>query len=184
MPPVCCDRVVPARRTAARAGEAAARSWPERRPVRYGGRRLRERKRGPEMTSELDRLERDAREVRGRLALDVDELMLRLNPRRMAREIAQHARENGIGDGAGREIVREMRRNPIPYLLIAIGLAGLTWAVASASSARTRGRLPEFKESDFAPPPRTAAEPVAPPPAVAPPVNPARQASRAVPAIE
>lgn len=136
------------------------------------------------MTSELDRLEREAQEVRGRLALDMDELLLRLNPHRMAREIAQQARENRTGDGIGREVVRDMRRNPIPYLLIGIGLAGLAWAVASASTARIRRRLPEFRDSDFAPPVRTATQPVPPPPAVRPPVSSARQANPAVPAIE
>ena len=44
------------------------------------------------MTSELDRLERQAQEVRGQLALDLDELFLRLQPRRMARNIAVYAR--------------------------------------------------------------------------------------------
>jgi hypothetical protein len=117
------------------------------------------------MTSELDRLERRAQEVRGQLALDLDELFLRLQPRRMARNVAVYARDAQLGDGLGRDIVRDMRRNPIPYLLAGIGIAGLVWAIASFSRSRTASRLPEFSEADFAPPPAARAGatfPVAP----------------------
>jgi hypothetical protein len=118
------------------------------------------------MTSELDRLERCAQEVRGQLALDLDELFLRLQPRRMARNIAAYARDTQVGSGLGRDIVRDMRRNPIPYLLAGIGVAGLVWAITSFSRSRTASRLPEFSEADFAPPPAAprsgATSPVAP----------------------
>jgi len=116
------------------------------------------------MTSELDRLERRAQEVRGQLALDLDELFLRLQPRRIARNVAVYARDTQAGDGLGRDTVRDMRRNPIPYLLVGIGVAGLVWAISSFSRSRTAKRLPEFSEADFAPPPSpraTAAHPVA-----------------------
>jgi hypothetical protein len=117
------------------------------------------------MTSELDRLERRAQEVRGQLALDLDELFLRLQPRRIARNIAVYARDTQAGDGLGRDVVRDMQRNPIPYLLVGFGVAGLVWAISSFSRSRTASRLPEFSEADFVPPssPRTAAaHPVAP----------------------
>lgn len=125
------------------------------------------------MTSELDRIERRAQEVRGQLALDLDELFLRLQPRRVIRNAGAYARETvtaygrdaQAGSGLGRDIVRDMRRNPIPYLLVGIGIAGLTWAISSFSRTRTRARLPEFTEADFVPPssPRAAAaHPVAP----------------------
>jgi hypothetical protein len=125
------------------------------------------------MTSELDRIERRAQEVRSQLALDIDELFLRLQPRRVVRNAGAYARETVVaygGDaqatsGLGRDIVREMRRNPIPYLLVGIGIAGLAWAISSFSGSRTRARLPEFREADFAPPspPRAASvRPVAP----------------------
>jgi len=134
------------------------------------------------MTDELDRIEHRAQEVRSQLALDIDELFLRLQPRRVVRNAGAYARETVIaygGDaqsasGLGRDIVREMRRNPIPYLLVGIGVAGLAWVVSSFSRSRTRARLPEFSEADFAPPspPRAASvRPVAPaaaPTAVAP----------------
>lgn len=134
------------------------------------------------MTDELDRIERRAQEVRSQLALDIDELFLRLQPRRVVRNAGAYARETVVtygGDaqavsGLGRDIVREMRRNPIPYLLVGIGVAGLAWVVSSFSRSRTRARLPEFSEADFAPPspPRAASvRPVAPaaaPTAVAP----------------
>jgi hypothetical protein len=105
------------------------------------------------MTSELDRLERRAQEVRGQLALDLDELFLRLQPRRIARNVAVYARDTQAGDGLGRDTVRDMRRNPIPYLLVGIGVAGLVWAISSFSRSRTASRLPEFSEADFAPRP-------------------------------
>ena len=116
------------------------------------------------MTSELDCFERRAQEVRGQLALDLDELFLRLQPRRMARNVAVYARDTQMGSGLGRDIVRDMRRNPIPYLLVGIGVAGLVWAITSFSRSRTASRLPEFSEADFTPPaPRAAATaPVAP----------------------
>jgi len=116
------------------------------------------------MTSELDRLERRAQEVRGQLALDLDELFLRLQPRRIARNVAVYARDTQAGDGLGRDTVRDMRRNPIPYLLAGIGVAGLVWAMSSFSRSRTASRLPTFSEADFAPPPSpraAAAHPVA-----------------------
>jgi len=125
------------------------------------------------MTSELDRIESRAQEVRSQLALDLDELFLRLQPRRVinnagvyARErVVAYARDSQIGSDLGRDIVRDMRRNPIPYLLVGIGIAGLAWVVSSFSRSRTRARLPEFNEADFAPPsrPQTASvRPVAP----------------------
>jgi hypothetical protein len=117
------------------------------------------------MTSELDRIERRAQEVRGQLALDLDELFLRLQPRRMARNVAVYARETQAGSGLGRDVVRDMRRNPIPYLLVGIGLAGLVWAVSSFSRSRMATRLPEFSEADFAPPSSSRAgttSPIAP----------------------
>jgi hypothetical protein len=105
------------------------------------------------MASELDRLERRAQEVRGQLALDLDELFLRLQPRRMVRNVAVYARDTQAGSGLGRDIVRDMRHSPIPYLLVGIGIAGLTWAITSFSRSRMRSRLPEFSEADFVPPP-------------------------------
>lgn len=111
------------------------------------------------MENELDRIERRAQELRGQLALDIDELVARLQPRRMVRNVASHAHDTRAGGDLGRDIVRDMRYNPIPYLLAGIGIAGLIWAVTSLSRRRTRARLPEFSEADFAPPasPRPAA---------------------------
>src|SRR3954451_21715631 len=125
------------------------------------------------MASEIDRIERRAQEVRGQLALDIDELFLRLQPRRVINNAGAYARERVVaygrdaqaGSELGRDIVREMRRNPIPYLLVGIGAAGLAWVVSSFSRSRTRARLPEFSEADFAPPsppPAASVRPVAP----------------------
>ena len=138
------------------------------------------------MTDELDQHERRAQEVRGQLALDLDELFLRLQPRRMVRSVGAHAREKRAGGDLGRDVVRDMRRNPIPYLLVGMGIAGLVWAVSSFSRTRTRARLPQFSEADFVPPPspRAAETPAIRTSAIAtaatPPVSPAS----AVPARE
>lgn len=154
------------------------------------------------MTNELDRIERRAQEVRGQLALDIDELFLRLQPRRVIRNAGAYARETVVayghdaqgGSDLGRDIVRDMRRNPIPYLLVGIGIAGLAWAISSFSRTRTRNRLPQFSEADFVPPPRAAAvRPVAPAvtaaatptaaaPAAVPPTPATRPVSTAAPA--
>ena len=114
------------------------------------------------MTDELDRLERRAQEVRGQLALDLDELFVRLQPRRMVRSVGVYARDREAGGDLGRDVIRDMRHTPVPYLLIGIGIAGLVWAVSSVSRGRTRARLPEFSEADFVPPasPRVAGTPV------------------------
>jgi len=123
------------------------------------------------MTSELDRLEHRAQEVRGQLALDLDDLFLRLQPRRVARNVAVYARDTQGGSGLGRDIVRDMRRNPIPYLLAGIGIAGLVWVITSFSRSRTASRLPEFSEADFAPPPAPRAAATSPVASAAPAVT-------------
>jgi hypothetical protein len=105
------------------------------------------------MTDELDRLERRVQEVRGQLARDLDELFLRLQPRRMVRSVGVQARSPHASGDVGRDVVRDMRHNPIPYLLVGIGIAGLVWAISSVSRIRTQARLPEFSEADFVPPP-------------------------------
>ena len=105
------------------------------------------------MTDELDQHERRAQEVRGQLALDIDELFVRLQPRRMVRSVGVYAREQRAGNDLGRDVVRDMRKNPIPYLLVGMGIAGLVWAVSSFTRTRTRARLPEFSDADFIPPP-------------------------------
>ncbi len=92
-------------------------------------------RRGPIMTDELDRLERRAQEVRGQLALDLDELFVRLQPRRLVRSVGVYARDREAGGDLGRDIVRDMRHKPVPYLLVGIGIAGLVWAVSSFSRA-------------------------------------------------
>ncbi len=131
------------------------------------------------MTDELDRLERRAQEVRGQLALDLDELFVRLQPRRLVRSVGVYARDREAGGDLGRDVVRDMRHNPVPYLLVGIGIAGLVWAVSSVSRGRTRARLPEFSEADFVPPPspRAAGTPAvraaATSTAATPPVSPA-----------
>lgn len=136
------------------------------------------------MTDELDRLERQAQRTRGQLALDLDELLVRLNPRRLTRDVAEYAR--GTPTDLGRTMVREMRHDPIPYLLIGIGAAGIAWALASASRTRHQKRLPEFRGADFAPPAaaRASAEPVVPARPAAPALRPEREISPVSPAIE
>jgi hypothetical protein len=137
------------------------------------------------MTDQLDRIEHRAREVRGQLALDFDELLVRLNPRRLARDLAASAREAPTS-GFGTAAVREMRRNPIPYLLIGVGIAGVAWAIASASQSRSERRLPKFQEADFAPPPAatTRAGPAMPVRPASPATQPAREISPVSPVAE
>jgi hypothetical protein len=81
----------------------------------------------------------------------------------MVRNVAVYARDRQVGNSMGRDVVRDMRHNPIPYLLVGLGIAGLAWAMTSFSRSQTRSRLPEFSEADFVPPPspRAAAAPPA-----------------------
>jgi membrane protein len=98
------------------------------------------------MTSELDRFERQAAQLRVQLALDVDELGRRLNPRRLVSTAVEYMRETQPDFRAAAGVVLH---NPIPYLLIGVGAAGTGWAVTSLSRFRSQEHF--WREADTHP---------------------------------
>ena len=86
------------------------------------------------MTRQTELLEREAEEVRGDLAVDLDELRSRLTPGQIVDETLSYLRATPTAD-FGRNLVRDIREHPLPLLLIG---AGIAWAiVATGRSPRT-----------------------------------------------
>jgi hypothetical protein len=86
------------------------------------------------MARQSEQLEREAEETRTQLEGALDELRLRLTPGQVVDQIADYAREGPAADFL-RNLAREVQENPIPVLLIAVGIA---WLVITASSRSPR----------------------------------------------
>src|SRR5437764_15335408 len=86
------------------------------------------------MARQSEQLEREAENTRTQLAGALDELRLRLTPGQVVDQIADYAREGPAADFL-RNLDREVQENPIPVLLIAVGIA---WLVITASSRSPR----------------------------------------------
>jgi hypothetical protein len=85
------------------------------------------------MTRLSEQLEREAEMARTNLAADLDELRHRMTPGQIVDEVADYARGTPAADFA-RNLVRGLRDNPLPLLLIG---AGIAWSII-ASSRRPR----------------------------------------------
>lgn len=88
------------------------------------------------MTRKTERLEREAEQARGDLAVDLDELRVRLTPGQIVDETVNYARGTAVADFV-HNLLREIRENPLPLLLIG---AGVAWAAIATS--RSRRSLP------------------------------------------
>src|SRR5215213_11476969 len=86
-------------------------------------------------TGDFDQLERQTARLRRQMALDVDEVVRRVNPRRFVRiamayarktQPALHKMQPALRDAAG-----AMKQDPLPYLMIGVGTAGAAWAATS-----------------------------------------------------
>src|SRR6187399_2328653 len=80
-----------------------------------------------------ERLDREADQARAQLAGTLDELRARITPGVVVDQVLDYAREGPAADFF-RNLGREARDNPLPLVLIGIGIAWLM--VASSRSAR------------------------------------------------
>ena len=88
-------------------------------------------------TGDLDQLERQTAQLRRQMALDVDEVVRRVNPRRFVSTAVAYTRKTqpALRDAAG-----AMKQDPIPYLMIGVGTAGTAWAATSFWRLRSQER--------------------------------------------
>jgi hypothetical protein len=97
-----------------------------------------------------EQLEREAEEARCRLAGSLEELRPRISPGKVVDQIVDYAREGPVADFA-RNLMREMRDNPAPLLLIA---AGIAWLVAAnRRSSRSTTMIERPRDSEITAPP-------------------------------
>lgn len=106
------------------------------------------------MTRLSEQLEREAEIARTNLAADLAELRHRMTPGQIVDDIADYARDTPAADFA-RNLMRGLRENPLPLLLIG---AGIAWSVI-ASSRRLRIVLDECPPEAKAPTPLGRWEP-------------------------
>jgi Protein of unknown function (DUF3618) len=97
-----------------------------------------------------EQLERETEECRDRLAGSLEELRLRISPGQVVDQIADYAREGPVAD-FGRNLVREIRDNPAPLLLIAAGVAW--WVAATSRSSRSRTIIERERKAEITSPP-------------------------------
>lgn len=81
------------------------------------------------MATQSEQLERQAETTRARLAGTLDELRLRLTPGQVVDQVADYVRDGRASEFL-RNLAREMRENPMPVLLLAIGIGWLVIAGA------------------------------------------------------
>jgi len=85
------------------------------------------------MTRQSEQLEREAEDARCTLAADLDELRHRITPGQIVDEVTDYARGTPVAEFLG-NLVRDMRDNPLPLILIG---AGVAWSII-ASTRRPR----------------------------------------------
>src|SRR5438046_7416992 len=86
------------------------------------------------MKSQSEQLEREAEETRWQLAGTLEELRERVTPGRVVDELSDYARSGPPAEFL-RNLGREVRENPMPLVLIGIGIAWLM--VSSSRTSRT-----------------------------------------------
>ena len=91
------------------------------------------------MARQSEQLEREAEDTRAQLAGALDELRLRVTPGQVVDQIADYAREGPAAHFLS-NLAREVQENPIPVLLIAVGIGWLA-ITASSRSPRTMSAL-------------------------------------------
>ena len=81
------------------------------------------------MTRTSEQLEREAEVARSNLAADLDELRHRITPGQIVDEVTDYARDTPLAEFA-QNLVRDLRENPLPLLLIS---AGIAWSIFNSS---------------------------------------------------
>jgi hypothetical protein len=92
------------------------------------------------MGTESERIEQQARHHRARLSETIEALRDRITPGQVVDQVAGYA-QHGPAAEFFRNLGREIRENPLPITVIAIGVAWLI--IASNLSSRARIRLSE-----------------------------------------
>jgi membrane protein len=116
-------------------------------------------------TGDFDQLERQTARLRRQMALDVDEVVRRVNPRRFVRIAVAYARKTQPAlhkmQPALRDAAGAMKLDPLPYLMIGVGTAGAAWAATSIWHLRSQEGL-HTRETD------RSTSPISPTPATTP----------------
>jgi hypothetical protein len=86
------------------------------------------------MESESARLEREVEETRWQLSGTLEELRDRMTPGRVVDQVIDYTRDSPAGDFC-RNLGREVRENPLPLVVIGIGIAWLLLASNRTSRA-------------------------------------------------
>jgi hypothetical protein len=86
------------------------------------------------MESQSERLEREAEEIRAQLSETLEELRTRMTPGRVVDQVIDYTRDNPAAEFL-RNLGREVRENPMPLVLMGIGIVWLL--LASNRSSRT-----------------------------------------------
>jgi hypothetical protein len=89
------------------------------------------------MGRQSEQLEREAEGIRSELAGSLTELRYRLTPGQIVDQLTDYAREGPAADFL-HNLVREIRENPMPVLLIVIGIAWLVLATNRQSRMASR----------------------------------------------
>lgn len=85
------------------------------------------------MGQQSEQLEREAEDVRSQLAGSLAELRYRITPGQVIDQLVDYAREGPAAEFL-RNFGREIRENPMPLLLMAIGIG---WLAIATSRRRT-----------------------------------------------
>lgn len=93
------------------------------------------------MTPLSAQLENDAEIARTRLAGDLDELRHRMTPGQIVDEVTLYAADTPLAEFF-RNLMRDVRDNPLPLLLIAAGIGWAMLASALRQPASQRAALP------------------------------------------
>src|SRR6266850_910793 len=86
------------------------------------------------MTSQSEQFEREAEETRWQLAGTLEELRERMTPGRVVDQVVDYTRDGPAAEFL-RSLGREVRENPMPLVLIGIGIAWLMLATSRTSRA-------------------------------------------------
>lgn len=86
------------------------------------------------MAAHSEELERETRRTRGRLTATIEQLRVRMTPGQLIDQMIDYTREGPAAEFL-RNLGREVRENPVPLVLIGIGVAWLM--VASSRTSRS-----------------------------------------------
>ena len=108
------------------------------------------------MTRHSEQRERDAAQTRAHLAETLDELRSRLTPGQVINQLVDYAREPPVANYL-RSLTREIQENPLPLLLIGIGIA---WMVIGSNRRSQESAVREMAKEITSVEPISPADPI------------------------